>query len=91
MESDEYRKQCEIRFFLRYSAKQSGNGASYLELVGKHRGQPAADAFRKEAIALCADCHRGTHGWHGTRQAWNLRKIFDELDALAITLERLEA
>jgi len=43
------------------------------------------------AIALCADCHRGTHGWHGTRQAWKLRKIFDELDALAITLERLEA
>jgi len=25
------------------------------------------------------------------KKAWKLRKIFDELDALAITLERLEA
>ncbi len=42
------------------------------------------------AIALCPDCHRGTHGWHGTRQGWKMRKMFDEIDALAVTLRRLK-
>jgi len=49
-DSVQYKKQCEIRWFLRYSAKQSGNGASYLELVAEHRGQPAADAFRNGSM-----------------------------------------
>ena len=42
-------------------------------------------------VALCADCHRGSHnGWHGRRAIWNVKKM-DELDALAVTLENLEA
>ena len=61
-DSDEYRKQCEIRWFLRYSAKQSGNGASYLELVAKHRGQPAAAALRAEAMDQRGKGNRGKHG-----------------------------
>lgn len=41
-------------------------------------------------VALCADCHRGSHnGWHGRRALWRIKKM-DELDALAVTLENLE-
>lgn len=41
------------------------------------------------AIALCADCHRGSFaGWHGQRRAWAVRKL-DELGALSITLRGL--
>jgi len=40
-------------------------------------------------VALCKDCHQGSlMGWHGQKRAWAIRKM-DELDALAITLERL--
>lgn len=40
-------------------------------------------------IALCADCHRGSHnGWHGRRHMWQVKKI-DENDALNITVKRL--
>ena len=40
-------------------------------------------------VALCPDCHRGTLGWHGTKALWRIRKM-SELDALNITIERLE-
>ena len=33
------------------------------------------------AMPLCADCHRGTHGFHGTRQRWAARKM-TELKAI---------
>lgn len=40
-------------------------------------------------VALCVDCHRGPLlGWHGQKRAWAVRKM-DELDALAVTVERL--
>lgn len=40
-------------------------------------------------VALCVDCHRGpVLGWHGQKRAWRVRKM-DELDALAVTVERL--
>lgn len=43
------------------------------------------------AVALCADCHRGSgNGWHGRRTMWRIRK-WDELDALNETLRRLAA
>lgn len=39
--------------------------------------------------ALCSDCHRGSqNGWHGQKVMWRIRKM-DELDALAVTLQRL--
>jgi hypothetical protein len=41
------------------------------------------------AVALCPDCHRGAIlGWHGQKRAWAVRKMA-ELDALAVTVERL--
>ena len=43
------------------------------------------------AVSLCKDCHQGSFaGWHGQKRAWTVRKM-DELDALAVTLERLAA
>lgn len=40
-------------------------------------------------IALCPECHRGpVMGWHGQKRAWAVRKM-DEMDALNVTLERL--
>lgn len=40
-------------------------------------------------VALCKECHQGSIlGWHGQRRAWAVRKM-DELDALAVTIERL--
>lgn len=41
------------------------------------------------SVALCPSCHTGSlMGLHGQRRAWAIRKL-DELDALAITVERL--
>ena len=41
------------------------------------------------AVALCADCHQGSiNGWHGQKAMWRVMKM-DELDALAVTVERL--
>ena len=43
------------------------------------------------SVALCADCHRNSvMGIHGQKRAWAIRKM-DELDALAVTIERLLA
>ena len=43
------------------------------------------------AVALCRDCHTGSHnGWHGCRALWNVMRM-TEIDALNITLQRLMA
>lgn len=42
-------------------------------------------------VALCKDCHQGSHnGWHGRKALWNIMRM-TELDALNITLQRLLA
>jgi hypothetical protein len=41
-------------------------------------------------VALCYECHQGKQGIHGDKTLWRIRKM-DELDALAVTLERLAA
>jgi len=41
------------------------------------------------SMPLCADCHRGSvNGLHGQKRMWNIYKL-DEIDALALTVERL--
>ena len=42
------------------------------------------------SMPLCAACHRGPQGWHGTRLRWKLRK-FTELLAINETQRRLAA
>ena len=40
-------------------------------------------------VALCKECHQGAlMGWHGQKRAWAVRKV-DELDALAVTVQRI--
>ena len=43
------------------------------------------------AVALCKSCHQGPlMGWHGQRRMWAIKKR-DEVDALAVTIQRLLA
>lgn len=43
------------------------------------------------SVALCKDCHQGPIlGIHGQKRAWSVRKM-DELDALAVTIARLQS
>lgn len=42
-------------------------------------------------VALCKSCHQGAlMGLHGQRRMWAIKKM-DEVDALAVTVERLMA
>lgn len=40
------------------------------------------------SMPLCAACHRGPEGWHGTRLRWKLRKV-SELSAINETIKEL--
>jgi Zn finger protein HypA/HybF involved in hydrogenase expression len=40
------------------------------------------------AIPLCPNCHTGSQGIHGDRRLLKARKL-DEMDLLAMTIERL--
>ena len=40
------------------------------------------------SMPLCAACHRGPEGWHGTRLRWKLRKM-SELAAINKTIQQL--
>lgn len=48
--------------------------------------------YQKQAflvVALCKDCHQGSrNGIHGEKAMWRIHKM-TELDALAVTIERL--
>ena len=40
-------------------------------------------------MALCESCHRGPMlGLHGQKRMWSIKRM-DELDALAVTIQRL--
>lgn len=39
-------------------------------------------------IPLCERCHRGSHGWHGTKALWRVRKM-TEMKALNETIRKL--
>jgi len=41
-------------------------------------------------IALCVDCHRGTDGFHGTKNLMRIAKL-TELDLLAETIRALNS
>ncbi len=43
------------------------------------------------SVALCPQCHRDPRlGLHGQKAMWKIKKM-DELDALAVTIRRLQA
>lgn len=54
-------------------------------LEGRTPGRKSGDWC---VVPVCDPCHGGTHGIHGTRQRWTMRKA-DELEALNRTLEAI--
>jgi hypothetical protein len=79
-----------------YSTKERAHIAKVKELscsVCDKTGPSEAHHIRQDnpytCIALCADCHRGSHnGIHGRMALWNVYRM-DELTALTVTLTRL--
>jgi len=62
---------------------------SVCDLPGPSSAHHIKQGQHYTCIALCQECHQGAHmGWHGCKAAWAIRKM-DELDALAVTIERL--
>lgn len=54
--------------------------------TGHGLGDRASDFL---TVALCVDCHRGTHGFHGTKAMMKIAKL-SELDLLAETIRLLD-
>lgn len=62
---------------------------SVCDQPGPSESHHIAQRLQYTCIALCPSCHRdNTLGWHGQRRMWAIRKM-NELDALNVTLERL--
>ena len=54
--------------------------------TGHGLGDRASDFL---TVALCVDCHRGTHGFHGTKALMKIAKL-TEMDLLAETIRMLD-
>lgn len=54
--------------------------------TGHGMGQRANDFL---TVALCVDCHRGTHGFHGTKTLMRIAKL-TEMDLLAETIRQMD-
>lgn len=54
--------------------------------TGHGMGDRASDFL---TVALCVECHRGTHGFHGTKALMKIAKL-SELDLLAETIRMLD-
>ena len=55
------------------------------------KSAPVRSEALRRAVALCKSCHQGPlMGWHGQRRMWAIKKM-DEVDALAVTIQRLLA
>jgi len=64
-------------------------------VICDHPGPSEAHEIRQghwwTSLPLCPDCHRGNHnGIHGRQSIWKLKKL-DELAALNLTIERMNA
>ena len=63
---------------------------SVCDMAGPSEAHHVKQSSAYTCIALCESCHRGpVNGLHGQKRAWLLRKL-DALDALAVTIERLQ-
>lgn len=64
-------------------------GAIPVEAHHAREGQGMAQRGSDWLVAaLCPDCHRGSRGLHGDKSMMRIHK-FDELDLVAMTLERI--
>lgn len=74
----------------RYLARVKELPCSVCDAEGPSEAHHYRQGLQYTCIALCHECHRGpTMGWHGNKIAWRVRKM-DELDALNVTIRRLE-
>lgn len=64
-------------------------GCSVCDAPGPSDAHHIEQGLHYTVIALCKDCHQGSsNGWHGRRTLWKIKKM-DELDALNVTIRRL--
>lgn len=66
---------------------QSGVTEAHHIRTGHGMGDRASDFL---TVALCVECHRGTHGFHGTKALMKIAKV-SELDLLAETIKALDS
>ena len=65
---------------------QSGVTEAHHIRTGHGMGDRASDFL---TVALCVDCHRGTHGFHGTKALMRIAKL-SEMDLLAETVRQMD-
>lgn len=65
---------------------QSGVTEAHHIRTGHGMGDRASDFL---TVALCEDCHRGTHGFHGTKSLMRIAKL-SEMDLLAETVRQMD-
>ena len=65
---------------------QSGVTEAHHIRTGHGMGDRASDFL---TVALCVDCHRGTHGFHGTKALMRIAKL-SEMDLLAETVRLMD-
>jgi hypothetical protein len=62
---------------------------SVCDLAGPSDAHHIKQGQHWTVVALCKACHQDSRmGWHGAKFAWHIEKM-DELDALAVTIQRL--
>lgn len=68
-----------------------GRPGAQAEIHHVREGQGMAQRAQNWLVVpLCPNCHRGARGFHGDRRLLKQAKV-DELDLLAMTIERLAA
>ena len=65
---------------------QSGVTEAHHIRTGHGMGDRASDFL---TVALCVECHRGTHGFHGTKALMRIAKL-SEMDLLAETVRLMD-
>ena len=65
---------------------QSGVTEAHHIRTGHGLGDRASDFL---TVALCVDCHRGPHGFHGTKTLMRIAKL-TEMDLLAETIRQMD-
>lgn len=65
---------------------QSGVTEAHHIRTGHGMGDRASDFL---TVALCVECHRGTHGFHGTKTLMRIAKL-TEMDLLAETIRQMD-
>jgi len=70
-----------------YIGQVKGLPCSVCDAPGPSEAHHIKQSLQYCVVALCQDCHRN---WHGTKELWRIRKM-EELDALNVTIERLQS